>query len=123
MLYSSGDRGQADVFVQPIPPTGSLWQVSQGGGTSPRWRRDGKELYYRRPDGMLMAVSVTTGSASAFQFSGTADPLFPIPSTGNVHRYIYQPSADGQRFVVSQPLAGSDPPITVVLNWPAALKK
>jgi hypothetical protein len=48
--------------------------------------------------------------------------LFPIPSTGNVHRFIYQPSANGQRFVVSQPLAGSDPPITVVLNWPAALK-
>ena len=123
MLYSSGDRGQADVFVQPIPPTGSLWQVSQGGGTAPRWRRDGKELYYRRPDGTLMAVSVTTGSASAFQFSGAAEALFPIPSTGNVHRYIYQPSADGQRFVVSQPLAGSDPPITVVLNWPAALKQ
>ena len=123
MLYASGDRGQADVFVQPIPPTGSLWQVSQGGGTAPRWRRDGKELYYRRPDGMLMAVAVTTGTGSAFQFSGTPEPLFPIPSTGNVHRFIYAPTANGQRFIVSQPLAGSDAPITVVLNWHAALKK
>jgi hypothetical protein len=49
--------------------------------------------------------------------------MFPIPSTGNVERYIYQPFADGQRFLVSQPVAGSDPPITVVLNWLAALKQ
>jgi serine/threonine protein kinase/putative hemolysin len=123
MLYASGDRGDANVFVQPIPPTGALWQVSQGGGTAPRWRRDGKELYYRRPDGQLMAVAVTTGTGSVFQFSGTPQAMFPIPSTGNVERYIYQPSADGQRFLVSQPVAGSDPPITVVLNWLAALKQ
>jgi hypothetical protein len=70
-----------------------------------------------------MAVAVTTGTGSVFQFSGTPQALFPIPSTGNVERYIHQPSADGQRFVVSLPVAGSDPPITVVLNWLAAMKK
>ena len=123
MAYASGERGQTEVYVQPIPATGPLWQISKGGGNMPRWRRDGKELFYRAGDGRLMAVTVgTAGGSGAFEFSTTPQPLFPIPSIGNITRFTYQPSQDGRRFLVSIPL-GVAPPITVVLNWPATLKR
>jgi serine/threonine protein kinase len=123
LAYTSGDRGQTEVYVQPVPATGSLWQVSKGGGLVPRWRRDGRELYYRAADGQLMAVSVNEGSGGSLQVSSTPQALFPIPSPGNVERYVYAPAANGQRFLVGQPLAGTEPPLAVVLNWTAAVKR
>ena len=59
MAYASGVGGQTEVYVQPIPATGALWQISKGGGTMPRWRKDEKELFYRAADGRLMAVTVS----------------------------------------------------------------
>ncbi len=122
MAYSSIARGLSEVFVQPVPGTGALWQVSRGGGTMPRWRRDGKELYYRSGDGQLIAVSVSV-QAGAFESGGAPEALFMVPSSGNTERYTYQPSADGRRFLVSIPLASTAPPINVVLNWQAGIAK
>ena len=119
MAYSSGTRGQTEVYVQPVPATGSLWQISKDGGTMPRWRRDGRELYYRARDGRLMAVAVGV-RAGAFEPSETHEALFPVPETGNTERFTYQPSSDGRRFLVNVPVAGVSPPIAVVLNWQAA---
>ena len=117
MVYTSGPRGATQVFVQPIPATGAFWQVSQGMGDMPRWRADGKELFYRAGDGKLMAVAVTAVETGAFSFSTTHQALFPIPSLGNVERYTYEPSPDGSKFLVSVPAAGASRPITVMLNW------
>jgi serine/threonine protein kinase len=122
IAYTSGNRGQAEVYVQPVPATGSLRQVSQGGGMVPRWRRDGRELYYRATDGRLMAVGVSEGPDGSIQLNSTPQALFPIPSPGNINRYVYAPAASGQRFLVGQPLAGTEPPLTLVLNWTAAVK-
>jgi Tol biopolymer transport system component len=116
MAYASGPRGAMQVYVQPIPPTGALWQVSQRGGSMPRWRADAKELYYRADDGTLIAVAVPDPHAAAFSF-GTTQSLIAVPSLGNVHRYAYEPSPDGSRFLVSVPSGRGSPPITVVLNW------
>jgi eukaryotic-like serine/threonine-protein kinase len=116
MAYASGPRGAMQVYVQPIPPTGAFWQVSQRGGSMPRWRADGKELYYRADDGMLTVLAVPDPQAAAFSFS-TTQSLFAVPSLGNVHRYAYEPSPDGSRFLVSMPSGRGSPPITVVLNW------
>jgi Tol biopolymer transport system component len=116
MAYASGPRGAMQIYVQPIPPTGALWQVSQRGGSMPRWRADGKELYYRADDGSLIAVAVPDPHAAAFSFS-TAQSLIAVPSLGNVHRYAYEPAPDGSRFLVSVPSGRGSPPITVVLNW------
>ncbi|MEO5895802.1 MAG: hypothetical protein ABIS06_08895, partial [Vicinamibacterales bacterium] len=95
-----------------------------GGGNMPRWRQDGKELFYRASDGRLMAVAVgATGTGSgAFEFNATPQPLFSIPANPNP-RFTYQPSRDGQRFLVNVPVAGAAPPITLVLNWQATLKR
>jgi Tol biopolymer transport system component len=122
MAYSSGARGQEEAFVQPVPATGPLWQISTGGGTMPRWRRDGRELYYRAGDGRLMAVAVSATGA-AFEPSATHVALFAVPQMGNTERFTYQPAADGKRFYVNVPVAGTSPPISVVLNWQSALKR
>jgi len=121
MAYASGAPGSSQVFVQPVPPTGALWQVSIAGGGMPRWRGDGRELFYRAEDGRLMAVAVRP-SAGTFD-SGTPQALFDgIPSSGSVSYFTYQPTRDGQRFLVSLRDAESRSPITVVLNWQGAIR-
>ena len=92
--------------------------MSKGGGSDPRWRGDGKELFYKSPDGMVMAVAVTAGPV--FQ-AGTPKSLFRLPGLGT---QAMIPATDGNRFLypvfVQQ---GSPSPFTVVLNWQTGLKK
>ena len=110
--------------VKAIPPTGAKWQVSVAGGNQPRWRRDGKELYYISADRKLMAVAVKTGGTS-FE-AGAQQPLIEnVPFVAPFGWISYQPSDDGQRSLGLVPAGGESaaPPITVVLNWQAGLKK
>ena len=91
--------------------------MSRGGGTAPRWRRDGRELFYLAPDGKMMAVEVIPGQA--FQV-GTPTPLFQIPPGA----IVGDVTADGRRFLLVTPVGPSaSVPFTVVLNWTAGLKK
>jgi len=121
MAYQSNESGQNQIYVQSVPPSGAKYQISAAGGTMPRWRRDGKELFYASADQKLMAVPIKLGSTVE---PGTPQPLFPIPPVrANVS---YAPSRDGQRFLVNVPAGGESaaaPPITVVTNWQAAQKK
>jgi eukaryotic-like serine/threonine-protein kinase len=131
MAYTSDESGKPKVYVQPIPTNGGKWQISASGGDLPRWRRDGKELYYIAADGKLTAVPVKTGTASNNFETGPGQSLFPVQPLGGVAlgiiaRYPYQPSADGQRFLVNVPAGGEgagEAPITVALNWQSGLKK
>jgi hypothetical protein len=90
----------------------------------PRWRPDGKELFYISPDQKLMAIPVKAGVA--FE-GGTPAALFDTAmrlGPGGATRNLYQPAADGQRFLMNLPPEGAKaPPITVVINWQAGLKK
>ena len=93
--------------------------VSKDGGTSPLWRRDGKELFYLSPDGTAMAVDV---SISGVFHAGIPKGLFKVPA-GVVW---WDVSSDGKRFLMAAPsatTANAPPKFTVVLNWQAALKK
>ncbi len=125
LAYAAGDRGATQIYVQPMPPTGAMWLVSKDGGTMPRWRRDGKELYYRADDGRLMAVPIVAGSGTSASFqNGAPQALFgSIPTPGNVRRFTYQPSADGQRFLVATPVESAASPMVFVLNWQQAIKR
>ncbi|MCM2270894.1 MAG: protein kinase, partial [Thermoanaerobaculia bacterium] len=97
LAYASVEQGRSQVFVQPVPPSGAKWQISRAGGSMPRWRSDGRELFYRADDGTLMAVAVRGGDG-AFEV-GAPQPLFAgVPSAGNLQDRTYQPSADGERF-------------------------
>jgi len=125
MAYTSDESGRDQVYVQPVPPSGAKWLISTGGGTQPRWRRDGRELFYIAADQMLMAAPVQT--SGNFE-SGTPQALFTAPegAARNRRDFVYQPSADGKRFLVNVVAGGesaSAPPLTVWLNWQAALKK
>jgi len=123
MAYASNESGQPQVYVQAIPASGAKWQISPAGGVQPRWRRDGKELFYISTDQKLMAVQVKSGDgfeAGASQPLFALDPIFPAM----MGRFAYQPAADGQRFLVLELVGGSTaPPLDVVLNWQVALKK
>ncbi len=123
IAYMSRETGRFEIFVQPFPPTGARWQVSTNGGTRPRWRGDGKELFYfsrtGSARGMFMAVPI--GVKGETIEAGLAEPLFEV---GMAVGHNYDVTADGRRFIVSaytKEVLSS--PITVVLNWQAALKE
>jgi eukaryotic-like serine/threonine-protein kinase len=121
VAYSSDESGRFEVHVQTFPLTDRQWTVSTTGGSEPRWRADGREIYYLSPDQKLMAVRVGPGPSF-----GAPTELFQARVAGGVssQRTHYVSSRDGQRFLINTP-AGEPPtvPITVVLNWTAALKK
>jgi Tol biopolymer transport system component len=119
MAYVSNESGPVQVYVQSIPAGGSKFQISNAGGSQPRWRRDGKELFYISTDDKLMAVEVKIGNT--FE-AGPPQPLFDMPLNSYV-RWLYQPAADGQRFLVISDSRSASPPVTVVLNWQAGLRK
>ncbi|HVG24747.1 MAG TPA: protein kinase, partial [Thermoanaerobaculia bacterium] len=119
LAYTSLESGRAEVYVTTFPrPTGK-WQVSQGGGGSPTWRGDGREIYYIDTDGIL-AVPVSSGATFD---AGTPSLLFrtnikilPPP--------FYDVTADGQRFLVNTMLFhGREEPITLVRNWQKELEE
>jgi len=123
MAYASDESGRMEVYVQPFPASGGKWQVSAGGGSQPRWRRDGKELFYVSADKRLMAVEL---KADATFEAGVPKALFGtrfLPAAPP-HLLSYAVASDGQRFLVTR-LVEEEPaiPITVVLNWTAGLKK
>jgi hypothetical protein len=104
--------------------TGFKRQVSTLGGFEPHWRLDGKELFYRAPSQTLMAVDVKS-TPTTLEFS-PPKALFPTRIKWREIQAVahhYAASPDGQRFLI---ISGTDEaqssPITVVLNWTAALK-
>ncbi|HXD16455.1 MAG TPA: protein kinase [Vicinamibacterales bacterium] len=127
LAYVSDESGTLEVYVAPFPATGDRWRkrISSSGGVQPRWRHDGKELFYIAPDGTLMAVAVATaptfdaGSPSALFKSRLAglDSLITNPIGAN-----YAVSANGQRFLMTS-ITEQTPPasVTLLLHWPAAL--
>ncbi|BCS32129.1 hypothetical protein TBR22_A13380 [Luteitalea sp. TBR-22] len=120
MAYQSNESGQSQVYVQTIPIGGGKFQISTAGGARPMWRRDGKELYYLDPDRKLMAVPVKIDGTS-FE-SGAPQALFTATGASG-----FVVTRDGQRFLVNVPAGGESaaagPPLTVVTDWQAGLKK
>jgi dipeptidyl aminopeptidase/acylaminoacyl peptidase len=121
---SSAPKERTEIYVRAFtgkPGTGASggkWLISNGGGSRPRWRRDGKEVFYRLNDGKLMPVEIKGGAK--FE-AGVPKLLFDT----RVLSVSFDVTADGQRFIVNTPVdqAQFRSPITVVLNWQAALKK
>jgi Tol biopolymer transport system component len=121
IAYRSLESGRREVYVRAFPPSGGKWQISTGGGQEPKWRRDGKELFYVAGTS-IMAVEVRTDGAG-FEF-GAAKPLFEIRAMPFVPHSQYDVTADGQRFLVNTTIEENlTRPITVVLNWTATLPR
>jgi len=137
VAYSSDESGTNEIYVRPFDgsaATGSSsasktsvtgkWMVSKDGGIGARWSHDGNELFYLSAvGGTIMAVDVST--RGVFQ-AGVPRPLFKVPAGV----LFWDVSSDGKRFVMAAPSASevsagpaASSPMTVVLNWQAALKK
>ena len=116
---------QPEVYVAAFPSFTDRRQISTG-GLMPRWRSDGKEFFYVSLDRKMMAAEVKLGSTLQL---GAVKPLFQLPAgtqfspTG----YGWAVTADGQKFLVREPVgvadAGAIEPMNIVLNWPAALAR
>jgi eukaryotic-like serine/threonine-protein kinase len=125
IAYTTNDSGMYQIVVQSFPdPNGGKWQITSQGGIEPKWRHDGRELYYLALDGKLMAVSIKGEKTIE---AGTPTPLFETPLTvprgqlPRTHRYDVAP--DG-RFLIAVPKAtATAPPIVAVMNWTSGLEK
>jgi eukaryotic-like serine/threonine-protein kinase len=122
IAYGSLESGRPEVYVRSFPTPGGKYQMSQDGGNGPRWRRDGKELFFYSADGQLTAVPVAGETTLEV---GMAIPLFraSLLPTGPGLRQQYDVTRDGQRFLLN--LVTDDiltATITVVLNATAGLK-
>ena len=130
MAYQSNESRPAQIYVRPFSGPGGPWQVSTAGGSQPRWRLDGKELFYVATDARLMAVPVALSRDAQTLEMGAAVPLFRtrLASGSNIPPGVlskpqYAVAANG-RFLMNVVVEGATaPPITVVLNWDAALTK
>jgi Tol biopolymer transport system component len=117
LAYSSPESDDWEIYVTTFPEAAGKWQVSRGGGTEPRWRGDGKEIFYLGPNGMMTAAAVSTigtfstgTPVSLFQFHGRA----PISSTDV---FSYDVTKDGKRFLVNKYVKPEKiTPLTIVLN-------
>jgi Tol biopolymer transport system component len=121
IAYASDESGRLEIYVQPFPGLGGKWQISTDGGGHAVWARNGRELFYRNGDNM-MVVEVTTqpnfapGSPKAL-FEGQ----FLTIGDGNTS---YDVAPDGQRFVmIKQSAEQQQGQINVVQNWFEELKR
>jgi len=129
IAYESNESGSVEVYVQPFPGPGRKSQVSAAGGHEPRWRPDGKELFYVSPDGRLMAVAIAVAADQQTLETGTPVSLFSTRFasgsgiTGVVRKPQYAVARDG-RFLMNVAVEGAPAsPITIVLNWMTDLKQ
>jgi hypothetical protein len=117
LAYQSDESGRWEIYSQSLATPGKRVRISINGGTEPRWRSDGKELFFRDADNRIVGVELTRDRSNLEP--GSPSVLFPIDPSAE----WYEVAADGQRFLVPLPVAGPPSSMTVVLNWPAALKK
>jgi Tol biopolymer transport system component len=114
IAYQTSESGKPEIVVRGFPESQGIVRVSTSGGNGPRWRGDGKEIYFIAPDGKLMAVPITvTGSTLT---AGTPVPLFSTQIFPQIFTYQYAVAADGRFLVYNRQLADATP-ITMLLNW------
>jgi Tol biopolymer transport system component len=125
-FVSDETNSTSEVYVAPVDQPGQRRQISIGGGTTPRWRRDGKEMFYVSLDNISI-MSVEIESLIPFKV-GKPTRLIAVGqipmARDNFRGTVYDVTPDGQRFLVSLPYGEpASSRITVVLNWAAGLKQ
>ena len=119
LAYASDETSQREIYVQSFPIPGRKYQISVSGGSAPVWSRDGKELFYVAPDRQLMAVAIQSRNGNLE--AGAPKPLFDSKLIRGLDR-TFDVSKDG-RFLIPMDERTSTPPLTLVVNWQAGLKK
>jgi eukaryotic-like serine/threonine-protein kinase len=124
VAYASNENGRWEIYVTSFPDARGKWQISNSWGSQPRWRGDGKELFYLSSDGQLMAVPISPGT----NFDpGAPGLLFRANSRELVatsEQWTYDVTKDGQHFLIDTKAKNAEvQPMTVILNWPSELKE
>ena len=119
--YTSDESGQEQVYVQSFPASEQKWQVSDTGGNFARWRPDAKELFYRAPDGKLMAAPVRA-AGRGLEF-GKSVALFRISEPVGPHTFPYDSARDGRILALTSGTEDNSSALNVLLNWRADLNK
>jgi len=124
IAYSSSESGQTEVYVSPFPSLSNKWQISSAGGSEPRWKADGKELFYLSAEGKMMSVPV--GKGANFE-AGQPVALF------ETHRrqpmsvldfFSYDVSPDGQKFLLATKVdEDTTAPLGILMNWESEMTK
>ena len=124
LAYQSDESGRAEVYIQPFPPIGEKWQISNDQGGQPQWRGDGKELYYSvfTIPSRMMAVSIVAKDHTLH--AGIPHLLFQalMQESGARNRWVVTP--DGQKFLAVVPARDNlTDGFRVIVNWPSLLPK
>jgi Tol biopolymer transport system component len=118
--FTSSESGRYEVYIEAMPPGTGKWQISINGGAYPRWRKDGKELFFLTYDLKMMAVDIQTAQRVG---AGVPHALLQIEGV-TVGGQLYDVNSDGQQFLIASAFQNRvDAPIAVVLNWWAGLGK
>jgi eukaryotic-like serine/threonine-protein kinase len=120
ITYVSDESGAPQICVTSFPTPSGIQQISTAGGSQPRWRRDGKEMFYLAPNDQLMALTVR--ASETFE-AGSPRALFETRLAVSELRQAYSVAPDGQRFLLAVPTETASPAMTLVQNWPSLLKK
>jgi Tol biopolymer transport system component len=119
VAYRSDETGRSEVYVQSFPEPRGAIRISTAGGQYPRWAPGGRELFYVARN-RLMAVSLKVTADSVEP--STPRELFPLPAI-EMGWSPYEVAPDGERFLVRATPGQAGQPLTVIVNWPALLKK
>lgn len=120
IAWNGNDSGRMEVYVASFPEFTHRRQLSSEGGVQPRWRTDGRELFYLSLDGKLMVVDIRADSTIE---SSVPRFLFQTRINPAANLGQYSVTRDGKRFLMLDPLAAAGArAITVVLNWPAGIQ-
>jgi serine/threonine protein kinase/Tol biopolymer transport system component len=124
MAYASNETGKMEIYVSPFLSATGKWQLSTGGGQEPRWRQDGKELFYVSAEGKMMAVAVTAGAS--FE-AGSPVALFQTHRRQSIAAqdvFSYDVSGGGQRFLIATKVDEANAaPLSALLNWASEMEK
>jgi serine/threonine protein kinase/Tol biopolymer transport system component len=121
IIYQSDESGRNEIYVGAFPGPGGKRRPSTAGGTYPRWRADGKEVFYVAPNRMLVAAEI---SSQPGRIESGTSRLLPITVAVINNSYTYDVSRDGQRFLVATPREqNSSVPLTLIQNWTALLNR
>ena len=121
VVFMSSTTGRPEIYAKALSGNSGTVTVSTKGGIQPRWSRDGKEIFYLSAErDRIMVVPVTLADTLR---AGIVRELFPVDVADAVGSHLYDVSPDGQRFLVNVRVGPRIAPITVMVNWPALLKK
>jgi hypothetical protein len=120
VAYQSNETGRWEVYISAFPEPRGATRISTRGGQYPQWGAGGRELLYVSLDNKLMAVSLKMGADTVEP--STPRELFPLPAV-DTGLSPYDTTPDGQRFLVRATPGQAAQPLTVIVNWPALLKR